>query len=95
MTSQMSAPNLPLDLLITVAEFLAGSHAFGTLAALNQVNHDIQSGTTPVLYETLFLDKVDEMRVLGDHEKGDGSQGPLAGFRYTKSVQSDVREVRI
>lgn len=86
----MSPPNLPLDLLITVSEFLAGSHAFGTLAALNRTNHKLRSGTIPVLYETLFLDKVDEIRFLGNDEKGNGSQGPLPGFRYTKSVHFDV-----
>lgn len=45
MLAQMSPPDLPLDVLVTVAEFLAGNHAIGTLAALNQVSREVQRGT--------------------------------------------------
>jgi hypothetical protein len=71
----MSLPDLPLDVVVTVGEFLAGDHAFGTLAALHQVSRAIKHGTLAVLYETLFLDK------------GPGSVHASAeGLRHTKSV---------
>jgi hypothetical protein len=71
----MSRPDLPLDVLVTVAEFLAGDHAFGTLAALNRVSHGLRSGTMPVLYETFFLDKRPGL-----------VQALPEGLRHTKSV---------
>jgi hypothetical protein len=54
---KMSTPELPFDVLVTVAEFLAGDHAFGTLAALHQTSRELKEGTLAVLYETFFLDK--------------------------------------
>lgn len=50
-------PDLPLDVYGVIAEFLAGSFAFATLANLNVANHSIWDETTPVLYETLLLDR--------------------------------------
>lgn len=50
-------PDLPLDIYGAIAEFLAGAFAFGTLASLNVANHLIRDETTPVLYETLIMDR--------------------------------------
>jgi hypothetical protein len=83
---QMSIPDIPLDVIITVAEFLAGDHAFGTLGALNQLNHEIKIGTMPVLYETLFFDKLDQTDFYRPEEVDDRSATPSDGFHYTKSV---------
>lgn len=53
---QMSCQALTFDVLVNVADFLAGDYAFRTLAALNQVNHPVKDGPSSVLYETLFFD---------------------------------------
>jgi hypothetical protein len=50
-------PDLPVDIYGVIAEFLAGAFAFGTLANLNVADHGIRDVTTPVLYETLLLDR--------------------------------------
>jgi hypothetical protein len=87
----MSLPDLPVDVLITVSEFLAGAHAFGTIAALNQASHATREGTTPLLYETIFLDKVDETAFFRDIEKSRRSEASLQRFRYTKLVHHLLR----
>jgi hypothetical protein len=90
----MPLPDLPVDVLITVSEFLAGDHAFGTIAALSQANHATREGTTPVLYETFFLDKVDELAFFRDIEKTRRSKASLRRFRYTKLVHPLLRHFR-
>lgn len=90
----MPLPDLPVDVLIVVSEFLAGDHAFGTIAAMNQASHATREGTTPVLYETLFLDKVDETAFFRDVEKSRRSKASLQRFRYTKLVRPLLRRFR-
>ena len=49
-------PDLPFDVHGVIAQFLAGSFAFGTLANLNVASRMIQEETLSVLYETLLID---------------------------------------
>jgi hypothetical protein len=44
---------LPMELIIIIAEFLAGSHALKSLASLNVANQEIHEELLPILYETL------------------------------------------
>lgn len=78
----MSLPDLPLELIVTVAEFLAGDHAFASLAALYSTNHQLREETASILYETLFLDNKDRMPAYLQDETEEGKR--KAG--YTKSV---------
>lgn len=48
--------DLPLDVFVIIAEFLAGAFAFSTLASLNIANHGVRDETTPVLNETVMFD---------------------------------------
>jgi hypothetical protein len=86
MTVKMSPPDLPLDVIVTVAEFLAGDHAFETLAALNQASRTVKQATLAVLFETLFFDNVDEMDFFQQDNDGNRSITQLNSVRYTKSV---------
>jgi hypothetical protein len=78
----MSLPDLPLELIVTVAEFLAGDHAFATLATLHSTNHQLKEETSSILYETLFLDNKNRMPTYLQDETEEGKR--KAG--YTKSV---------
>jgi hypothetical protein len=60
--------NLPTELIVTIAEFLAGSFAFGSLAQLNLASHAIHEETLPVLYETMTWDHKPERHWWDDHE---------------------------
>lgn len=42
-----------MEAMIRIGEFLAGSHAFKSLASLNVANREIHEELLPVLYETL------------------------------------------
>jgi hypothetical protein len=57
-TAFCQLPSLPLELIVTVAEFLAGDHAFSTLVALHSINRLVRDETSAILYETLFFDNV-------------------------------------
>jgi hypothetical protein len=71
-----------VDVLGVVAEFLAGDHAFGTLANLSIASHVTREVTLSVLYETLLLDNA---KNLAHYRK---RTFPIpAGFRYTKYVK--------
>jgi hypothetical protein len=70
---------LPTELIVTIAEFLAGSFAFGSLAQLNLTSHAIYEETLPVLYETMTWDHEPE-RQWWEHE---GADFPKA-WRYCK-----------
>jgi hypothetical protein len=52
----MPLPDLPLEVILIVAQFLAGDHAFATLGALHSCSHALKEETSSVLYETIFLD---------------------------------------
>lgn len=71
-----------MDVLGVVAEFLAGAHAFGTLASLNIASHDVHELTLPILYETLLLDDFGSLA----HCRERNCPIP-AGFLYTRSVK--------
>ncbi|KAJ9094249.1 hypothetical protein QFC21_006075 [Naganishia friedmannii] len=45
---------LPLELLVIIAQFLAGSDQYATLASLNSTCKLVQAETLPVLYETFI-----------------------------------------
>lgn len=49
------SPILPLDLITTVAEFLAGSDQFGTLAIFSSMCSVVRQSVIPVLCETVVL----------------------------------------
>jgi hypothetical protein len=44
---------LPRELSVTIAEFLAGSFAYGRLTKLNVAIHAVHEETLPVLFETV------------------------------------------
>jgi hypothetical protein len=76
-------PQLPVELLVIIAEFLISGFAFGTTAAFNQALHLVRNETLPVLYETVcheFLDSQDP--------RPDVENSP--GFQYTKYVKPDL-----
>ena len=75
----MPPPELSLDAIAVIAECLAGDHAFGSLASLHLANHAVREETMPVLFETVLMDKVENLPY---HEDGTGVN-PV-GFRYTK-----------
>lgn len=80
-------PDLPLDVYGVIAEFLAGAFAFGTLASLNVANHLIRDETTPVLYETLLLDREVDWRRYRSGDPYDDLP-PKASLAYTKCVNT-------
>jgi hypothetical protein len=45
-------PSLPIEVLVMIAEFLAGDDFLGTLAHLNLASRMIHQETLPILYET-------------------------------------------
>lgn len=72
-------PPLPYEVFGIIADYLAGSHAFGTLANLNIVNHLMRMETLLVLYETVLLDNIENLEYYRDWTL----TLPL-GFKYTK-----------
>lgn len=56
--------DIPLDVFGVMSEFLAGDNAVGTLASLNLANRAIREETLPVLYETVLLDNVTNLRIM-------------------------------
>lgn len=79
----MPLPNIPTEVLIIVAEFLAGDRAFGTLAALHMADREMQMEILPVLYETLFMDNKNHLLPFLEDER---TLVANQGFKYTKSV---------
>jgi hypothetical protein len=65
-----------------VAEFLAGAHAFGTLASLNIASHNVHELTLPILYETLLLDDFENLTYYRER-----NCSIPAGCLYTRSVE--------
>jgi hypothetical protein len=77
----MPVLDLPLDVIWVIGGHLAGMHAFGTLAALHLVSHDVAETVLPILYETVILDDMD--RPLSNIDQA--SEGQKAALqRYTK-----------
>jgi hypothetical protein len=73
--------NLPADLFILVTEFLAGDHAFDTIANLNVTCKHLHKETLPVLYETLLMEKFAQQPTSAETAKV-----LPEGVKYTKSV---------
>lgn len=46
---------LPFELLVLIAQFLAGHDAYGTLASLNSTCNMVREETLPILWETVIL----------------------------------------
>jgi hypothetical protein len=82
-------PPLPYEIFSIIAEFLAGAHAFGTLANLNVANHMMRMETMPILYETVLLDNIEKLEYYKDWT----FTLPL-GFKYTKYVWSLINGKR-
>lgn len=53
----MSPPQLPTELVVIIAEFLAVDLALGSLAQLNLATRTIHQETLPVLFETVAFEK--------------------------------------
>jgi hypothetical protein len=66
----MVVPELSLDVIYVIACYLAGDHAFGTLAALHLANHDVAETVLPVLYETVLMDNDHNMPVAEEKVSG-------------------------
>lgn len=76
-------PDLPLDVYGIIAEFLAGSFVFGTLANINVASRLIQEETLPVLYETLLIDD-EEKWPQSEDGKWIGPIPPNSSLTHTK-----------
>jgi hypothetical protein len=85
----MILPDLPLEVIIIVAQFLAADHAFATLVALHSASHAMKEETPAILYETLFLDCTDKIpRFYKEGFRPGASDDLKSKFRYIKSVSS-------
>jgi hypothetical protein len=49
------SPKLPVELLVTIAEFLLGDSCSGTVANLNVTCRIVHQETASALYHTVFL----------------------------------------
>lgn len=74
---------LPVEVLVIVGQFLAGSYCFGTLANLNSASKSMHQESQPVLYETLILkySKEVETSILASSHPG---------WKYVRCVQTAV-----
>lgn len=77
----MPVPELPLDVIYIIGCHLAGLFAFGSLAALHPVNHDVAETVLPVLYETVLTDNMERPPSNID---GEDERQKDALRRYTK-----------
>ncbi|KAJ9110417.1 hypothetical protein QFC19_001542 [Naganishia cerealis] len=56
MMKRQGGPRLPMELLTLIAQFLAGTNSFGTLANLNVASKGLLRETKPILNETMLMD---------------------------------------
>lgn len=75
----MSPPDLPLDVIIVVSQFLAGCYAFGSLAALHLADHNVRDATLSVLYETVLMNNFEHLPYYKT-----GTEVNPEGFRFTR-----------
>jgi hypothetical protein len=54
--------SIPVEVLVIVAEYLAGDLCFGTIANLNATSWTVHEETLPVLYETTIWDYKKDFR---------------------------------
>lgn len=73
----MGPPQLPTELIVTIAEFLAGSFAYGSLAKLNLATRAVHEETLPVLFDTVVWETNRRWWI---HEGGHVPRG----LRYTR-----------
>jgi hypothetical protein len=84
LSPMQNIPQLPVELLVIIAEHLIGMFAFGTTANLNVSCHSVYTETLPVLYETFFMAEAAPMpyyRIMTELPKG---------FQYIKCVGTPV-----
>lgn len=62
--SALTTPRLPIERIVLVAQFLAGSFHYGTLAHLSQTSRKIHQETESVLFETLLWDTEEKSWIL-------------------------------
>ena len=62
--SILTEQRLPTECIVLVAEFLAGSFQYRTLAHLAQTSRKIHQETESVLFETLLWDTEDKSWIL-------------------------------
>jgi hypothetical protein len=77
---------IPVEVLVIVGQFLAGSYCFGTLANLNSASKALHQESQPVLYETLILKyskEVETSILVCSHP----------GWKYVRCVQAAVWDV--
>ncbi|KAJ9113059.1 hypothetical protein QFC22_006155 [Naganishia vaughanmartiniae] len=60
-TSEILSPRLPAELLLTIAEHLAGANAYNTLASLSAMCFGIRQIVIPILLETVVFDSPEYM----------------------------------
>lgn len=83
-TDPQPEQRLPIECVVTIAQFLAGAYQYGALARLNQISRQIQQETESVLFETLLWDTDAKPWILH------GGRIPR-GWRHTKYVLLGTR----
>lgn len=63
-SSLQTAAKLPIELIISISEYLAGSHCYRSLAPLNVVSRAVHEETLPVMFETLIWDTREKWWIL-------------------------------
>lgn len=83
-TTPLEGPRLPIDVLASIAESLAGDECLGTVANLNASCRTLRETTLAILYETLTLSywKLKEKEVNAT-SNGDAWK-PDQGWRFVK-----------
>lgn len=71
---------LPLDILLNIAGFVAGSNHYGTLLAFCYMSKRIKKETESIFYETVLISEVEDLH------RESGSQKLLNTYRFTKYV---------
>ncbi|KAJ9106690.1 hypothetical protein QFC20_004021 [Naganishia adeliensis] len=84
-------PNFKPSIHANIAGFLAGANAYGSLARYNAVSRVVRNATSPVLYETLILDR-DDSEAVNFGDRGEG----FALWRHTRYLfLSDSNEEQL
>lgn len=78
------APALPIELLVIVAEILAGDLCFGTLASFNATCQIVHAETTSILYESTFWQYEGDLMNLVNTEARQKADGRRNAFEYVK-----------
>lgn len=81
----MNPPRLPTELIVTIAELLAGDLALGSVAKLNLACRAIHQETLPVLFDTVVWGKTNSQWWI--HRQGREPKG----WKWTRFVRSVAR----